>query len=120
MAKVATERQSGKIMADVIWTSEVPDFFNMRAEGILEKYESPELKYIINPFPDYDGTFTAVRLGTLGIAYNTRYVKQALTQWSDVTKPEYKKAFGIANPALFRHSLHEHSAARGQIRLGVY
>ncbi|MDY0259420.1 MAG: ABC transporter substrate-binding protein [Desulfovibrio sp.] len=100
MAKVATERQSGKIMADVIWTSEVPDFFNMRAEGILEKYESPELKYIINPFSDYDGTFTAVRLGTLGIAYNTRYVKQAPTQWSDVTKPEYKKAFGIANPAL--------------------
>ena len=69
-------------------------------EGILEKYESPELKFLINPFSDYDGTFTAVRLGTLGIAYNTRYVKQAPTQWSDVIKPEYKKAFGIANPAL--------------------
>ena len=65
MAKIATERQSGKIMADIIWTSEVPDFFNMKAEGILEKYESPELKAVINPFPDYDGSFTAIRLGTL-------------------------------------------------------
>ena len=26
MAKIAAERQSGKILADVIWTSEVPDF----------------------------------------------------------------------------------------------
>jgi iron(III) transport system substrate-binding protein len=100
MAKIATERQSGKIMADVIWTSEVPDFFNMRAEGILEKYVSPEMPNVINPFNDFDGSFTAVRLGTLGIAYNKRYVKQPPTQWSDMTKPEFKKAFGIANPAL--------------------
>ena len=27
MAKIAAERQSGKILADVIWTSEVPDFY---------------------------------------------------------------------------------------------
>ena len=100
MAKIATERQSGKIMADIIWTSEVPDFFNMKAEGILEKYESPELKAVINPFSDYDGSFTAIRLGTLGIAYNKRHVKEAPTQWSDMMKPEFKKAFGIANPAL--------------------
>ena len=100
MAKIATERQSGKIMADIIWTSEVPDFFNMKAEGILEKYESPELKAVINPFPDYDGSFTAIRLGTLGIAYNKRHVKEAPTQWSDMMKPEFKKAFGIANPSL--------------------
>lgn len=67
MAKIATERQSGKIMADVIWTSEVPDFFNMRAEGLLEKYISPEMPNVINPFADFDGSFTAVRLGTLGL-----------------------------------------------------
>ncbi len=30
MAKIATEKESGKIMADVIWTSEVPDFFQMK------------------------------------------------------------------------------------------
>ena len=100
MAKIATERQSGKIMADIIWTSEVPDFFNMKSEGILEKYESPELKNVINPFPDFDGSFTAIRLGTLGIAYNKRHVKEAPAQWSDMMKPEFKKAFGIANPAL--------------------
>ncbi len=100
MAKIATERQAGKILADVIWTSEVPDFYNMKQDGMLEKYVSPEIKNVLNPFPDFDGSFAAARLGTLGIAYNTRFVKKAPTSWQDMTKPEYRGAFGIANPAL--------------------
>ena len=100
MAKIAAERQSGKILADIIWTSEVPDFYNMKKEGILEQYKTPLLKEILNPFEDYDGYFTAARLGTLGIAINTDKIKTPPTQWSDLFKPEYKKAFGIADPAL--------------------
>lgn len=100
MAKIAAERQSGKILADIIWTSEVPDFYNMKKEGILEQYKTPLLKEILNPFEDYDGHFTAARLGTLGIAINTDKVKTAPAQWADLFKPEYKGAFGIADPAL--------------------
>ncbi len=100
MAKIAAERESGKILADVLWTSEVPDFYSMKKEGILEKYVSPETQSTINPFKDFDGSFTAARLGTLGIAYNTRVVKTAPASWQDLFKPEYKGAYGIANPAL--------------------
>ncbi len=100
MAKIAAERQSGKILADVIWTSEVPDFYKMKEEGILAKYESPVLKETVNPFDDYDGSFHAARLGTLGIVVNTDKIKTAPTQWSDLLKPEFTNGFGIANPAL--------------------
>lgn len=100
MAKIAAERQSGSILADVIWTSEVPDFYNMRKEGILEPYKTPLLKELVNPFEDYDGSFTAARLGTLGIVVNTDKIKTPPTQWSDLMKPEYKGAFAIADPAL--------------------
>jgi len=100
MAKIAAERQSGKILADIIWTSEVPDFYNMKKEGILEQYKTPLLKEIVNPFEDYDGHFTAARLGTLAIAINTDKIKTPPAQWSDLFKPEYKGAFGIADPAL--------------------
>jgi iron(III) transport system substrate-binding protein len=100
MAKIAAERQSGKILADIIWTSEVPDFYNMKQEGILEQYKTPIFKEILNPFEDYDGYFTAARLGTLGIAINTDKIKTPPAQWADLFKPEYKKAFGIADPAL--------------------
>ena len=100
MAKIAAERQSGHILADVIWTSEVPDFYSMKEEGILENYKTTRINEIINPFKDYDGSFTAARLGTLGIAINTDKIKTPPTQWSDLLKPEYKGAFGIADPAL--------------------
>ena len=100
MAKIAAERESGKIMADVLWTSEVPDFYQLKAQGLLLPYLPTELKQILNPLPDYDGSFTAVRLGTLGIAYNTRLIKEAPKTWTDVQKPAFKGAYGIANPAL--------------------
>ena len=100
MAKIAAERQSGKILADVIWTSEVPDFYNMKNEGILLNYKSPVEPETVNPFSDYDGSFHAARLGTLGIVINTDKIKTAPTQWSDLMKPDFKDRFGIANPAL--------------------
>lgn len=100
MAKIAAERESGKILADVLWTSEVPDFYHLRSQSMLETYVSPETKNILNPFADFDGTFTPARLGTLGIAYNTRFVKEAPATWQDLMKPAFKGAYGIANPAL--------------------
>ncbi len=100
MAKIAAERESGKIMADVLWTSEVPDFYQLKAQGILLPYVPQDIKALLNPLPDYDGSFTAVRLGTLGIAYNTRLIKEAPRTWADLQKPAFKGAYGIANPAL--------------------
>jgi iron(III) transport system substrate-binding protein len=100
MAKIAAERESGKILADVLWTSEVPDFYQLKKEGLLQPYTPAEIKALLNPLPDWDGSFTAVRLGTLGIAYNTKQVKEAPKTWQDLTKPQFKGAYGIANPAL--------------------
>lgn len=100
MAKIAAEKQSGHILADVIWTSEVPDFYKMKADGVLENYKTPVFGELLNPFDDYDGTFTAARLGTLGIAYNTDKIQSAPTQWADLTQPAFTNAFGIADPAL--------------------
>lgn len=100
MAKIAAERESGKILADILWTSEVPDFYKLKDEGLLHPYTSPETKNILNPLPDYDGSFTPIRLGTLGIVYNTRFIKESPRQWADLTTKPYNNAFGIANPAL--------------------
>ncbi|MBI4740007.1 MAG: ABC transporter substrate-binding protein [Betaproteobacteria bacterium] len=100
MAKIAAERESGTILADVLWTSEVPDFYQLKAQGVLQPYVPAEIKALVNPLPEYDGSFTAVRLGTLGIAYNTRLIKDAPKTWADVQKPAFKGAYGIANPAL--------------------
>ena len=101
MAKVEAEHQSGQIMADIIWTSEVPDFYQMKADGWLESYKPTVFDELLNPFDDYDGSFTAARLGTLGIVINTDKVTTPPTSWEQLaTDPLYKNAFGIADPAL--------------------
>ena len=101
MAKLDAERQSGQILADIIWTSEVPDFYQMRQEGLLEKFTPTAFNEVLNPFDDYDGSFTAVRLGTLGIVINTDDVTTPPTAWEEIaTGAQYKNAFGIADPAL--------------------
>lgn len=100
MAKIATERQAGNIACDVIWTSEIPDFINMKREGILMPYLSPEKGKVVSTIDDPEGFFTAARLGTLGIAYNTTMIKDPPKTWEDLLKPEFKDNFSIANPAL--------------------
>jgi iron(III) transport system substrate-binding protein len=100
MAKIAAERQSGQLVVDVLWTSEVPDFYALKKEGVLQKYESPEAKNVVSPLVDPDYEFTPARLGTLGITYNTNRVKTPPKSWNELLGPTYKGGFAIANPAL--------------------
>lgn len=101
MAKLEAERQSGHLLADIIWTSEVPDFYEMKKQGLLEVFKPEALSEVLNPFDDYDGSFTAARLGTLGIVINTDKVGTPPAGWENIlTDPTYKNSFGIADPAL--------------------
>ena len=101
MAKLAAERQSGHLLADIIWTSEVPDFYEMKSQGLLELYTPSNFAELLNPFEDYDGSFTAARLGTLGIVINTDKVATPPATWEEIaTSTTYKDSFGIADPAL--------------------
>ncbi|MBR3051820.1 MAG: ABC transporter substrate-binding protein [Selenomonadaceae bacterium] len=101
MAKLEAERQSGHLMADIIWTSEVPDFYQMKDEGLLEKYQPAGFDELLNPFDDDDGSFTAARLGTLGIVINVNKIQTDPAGWETIaTDPLYKNSFGIADPAL--------------------
>jgi iron(III) transport system substrate-binding protein len=100
MAKIAAERESKAVVADVLWTSEIPDFYQLKDQGFLEAYVSPEAGGIVSPVKDPEGFFTPARLGTLGIAYNTKAISEPPKAWSDLFDARFKNAFGIANPAL--------------------
>jgi iron(III) transport system substrate-binding protein len=100
MARLAAERDAGTILADVLWTGEVFDFYRLKSQGALLAYTPTEIKLLANPFADYDGSFTATRLTTLGMAFNTRFVKDAPKSWQDAYKASFKDAYGLANPSL--------------------
>ncbi|HTU03903.1 MAG TPA: ABC transporter substrate-binding protein [Candidatus Sulfotelmatobacter sp.] len=100
MAKVAAERQAGKLTVDVLWHSEVPDFYQLKQESVWEKYVSPEAKVVESTVKDPEGFFTPARLGTLAIAYNTKKVSAGPKSWQDMLDARFKDGFAIANPAL--------------------
>lgn len=100
MARIAAERETGKMLGDVLWTGDVTDFYHLKSQGALFAYTPVEFKSLANPFADHDGSFTAARLATLGLVFNTRFVKDAPKSWQDAYKPTYKDAYGLANPAL--------------------
>ena len=100
MAKIAAEREAGKLVVDVLWHSEVPDFYQLKKEGVLQAYKSPNVKYVESPVKEPEGYFTPARNGTLGIVYNTRFIKTAPKTWKDILGKDYKDAFGVADPAL--------------------
>ena len=99
MAKLDTERQNGRITADVIWTSEIIDFYKMKNEGLLEQYRPTDFEKLLNPFDDYDGFFTAARLGMLGIVINTEKISSPPEDWETIVSDSaYEDSFGIADP----------------------
>jgi 5'-nucleotidase len=99
MARVDSERASGGILGDVIWTSELPDFHYMREEGLLLKYRPKGAENIYDPRGDGDDYFLPARLGTLGIAYNTDLVQTSPTTWHDLMGSDFTNGFAIADPA---------------------
>jgi iron(III) transport system substrate-binding protein len=100
MAKIAAERQSGKLATDVLWTSEIPDFYQLKRQGMLQKYVSPQAKYVVSPVIDPDSEFIPARLGTLGITYNTNKISKAPKTWQELLDKSYFDGFGIADPSL--------------------
>lgn len=97
-AKLAAEREAGKIQADLIWVAEYTYLEELKAEGLLYKYESPEAKNIPSLLVDKDGYYYGARIFALVIAYNTNLVKDPPQTWTDLLDPKWKGQIIIANP----------------------
>jgi len=99
MRQIESERVMGAILADVIWTSEIPDFYYMKDEGLLLQHRPAGAARVSNPLNGADDYFIPARLGTMGIAYNTDLVDAAPLTWYDLLGAEYTNSFAIADPS---------------------
>jgi len=98
MERIKSEHEDGEILADIIWTSEIPDFYSMKDDDLLLQYEPEGADDIINPLINTGGYFYPARLGTMGIAYNTDLIDTSPEKWSDLLGADYTDSFAIANP----------------------
>lgn len=100
MTKIATEAQAGHVDADIIWVGDPTNYVSFKAQGILQKYNSPEAAKIDPAFVDKDGYYTGARMMNMGIAYNTKRVKadKAPRTWNDLLDKKWNDQIVMTDP----------------------
>ncbi len=99
-AKITAELKAGGIKADVLWTADPSYYIYLKERGLLEKYISPESRYIPNAFKDPQGYFVGTRIMAVTVAYNTDLLgKSDLPKtWKDLLAKRFKNSIISASP----------------------
>lgn len=101
-ARIAAEKESGGIEADVLWAADAPTFENYAAEGDLAELQDVDTSVVIEEAQDAEGFYVGTRIIPTVIAYNTDIVDEAdLPQsWQDLTGPQYADQLVMPDPAV--------------------
>ena len=98
ISKIMAEQMTNSMQADLIMVSDAPTFESLKANDLLQPYDSPELENIYTEFVDperyYYGTFPAA----MGIVYNTNLVSEAPTSWKDLLSEDARANTVMPNP----------------------
>lgn len=96
--RIATEKDTGGIQADVILAADVPTFETYAAEGDLQVLDIGNTGELNPDVVDPEGYYVGTRIIPTVIAYNTTMVDTAPESWADLTKPEYAGTIAMPNP----------------------
>jgi iron(III) transport system substrate-binding protein len=99
-AKIAAEREAGRIQADLIWVADYSYFEELKAADLLYSYESPQVDKLLPAFVDKDHCYYAARVICMIIAYNTTLVSpdEAPKTWEDLLDPGWAGLIAMGNP----------------------
>ncbi|HEY3397480.1 MAG TPA: extracellular solute-binding protein [Armatimonadota bacterium] len=94
--KLASELASGQVEADALHLIDPATFVQLREQGALLFYDSPEAKEIPTQYQD-QGYWVAMRAVTVGMAYNpTRLVAaEAPRGWQDLLQARFQGKIGL-------------------------
>lgn len=100
LARVTAEKNNPQ--ASVWFGGSLDNFVPAGKAGLLEAYQSPELKNIPKEFYDAAGFANPFYVGAIGFACNTDWFKKKglsyPTSWDDLLKPEFKGQISMAHP----------------------
>lgn len=101
MDKLLCEEKEDMIKADVLWVGDPSYYYILKEKGLLLPYESKEAETIPSELKDKDKYFSAARIVSLGLVYNTERVNNNIPiTWKDITKPCFYERIIIADPAV--------------------
>ncbi len=101
LTRLATEKQTGHVAADLVWVGTSADYIRMKEEEILAPYLSPQAINIHSAFMDVHNYYTGARILSFVIAYNTDLVSEAEAprHWQDLLDPKWKGKMIMTDPA---------------------
>ncbi|MDV8036041.1 MULTISPECIES: extracellular solute-binding protein [unclassified Rhodococcus (in: high G+C Gram-positive bacteria)] len=97
-ARIASERQTGSIGADVLLAADAPTFEKYKADDLLLQYTPADVDALDPNVVDPDGYYVGTRIIPTVIAYNTGTASQPPTSWKDLADPQYKGRITLPNP----------------------
>ena len=98
MSKLKAEKESGKVVADVMLLADAVTFEALKADDMLLEYKSAEAEMIPSEYVDPDGQYTGTKIMTTGIIYNTDMAEEAPKSWMDLTSDMAKEQLVMPNP----------------------
>lgn len=101
-ARIAAEKESGSIEADILWAADAPTFETYAAAGDLVELQDIDTADLIDEAIGADNFYVGTRIIPTVIAYNTEIVDEAdLPQsWAELTDETYADQLVMPDPAV--------------------
>lgn len=104
LARLQAEKDNPQF--DVWWGGPIDSYVAAKEAGVLEAYNSPNLKNLLKPelYKDAENFWAGIYVGTLGFATNKDWLAahpetKAPESWDDLLKPEFKGQVMVAHPS---------------------
>lgn len=101
-ARIASEKESGEIAADVFWAADAATFEKYATDGDLAELTNVDTSGVIDEVKDDENMYVGTRIIPTVIAYNTDSIQEsdAPKSWKDLTDAKYKDKIVMPNPAV--------------------
>lgn len=117
-ARIASERETGTIGADVLLAADAPTFEGYKDDNLLMQYTPADVDALDPDVVDPDGFYVGTRIIPTVIAYNTGAVTEPPTAWKDLADPKYKGQITLPNPEVSGAAAYNTAVWLGEESLG--
>ena len=104
LARLQAEKDNPQF--DIWWGGPIDTYVAGKEAGVLEPYDSPNLKNLLNQdlYKDPENYWAGIYVGSLGFATNSNWLAEhpgvePPTSWADLLKPEFTGAILVAHPS---------------------